>query len=129
MTKYYFINLIKLIGKRKVFGLYYFNCNVPLLKERRSNLSGHQLKYCPICKKKPTDKNLATWIEWEIKEERISKPTGVTSCCVFTYAIPKNEVRRKYLGNHERVIVNEFGKKYTGSDFLNMLKYNCITKK
>jgi len=87
------------------------------------------LKYCPICKKKPTDKNLATWIEWEIKEERISKPTGVTSCCVFTYAIPKNEVRRKYLGNHERVIVNEFGKKYTGSDFLNMLKYNCITKK
>ncbi len=120
------------IGKRSAAGLYCWDCGVTLAKGGEAIIhTGDAAWYesCPRCGAEPTKtNNLATGpaaVELGFAEPAKARPTGVHGCASFTWAQDPAAVRATCSGVREPIVVDEYGRKLTGFEFLRMLTTNC----
>lgn len=120
------------IGKRSAAGLWCWDCGLTLCEGgidgiHMSRFGWH--KTCPKCGAEPVAEGLAAGagaVELGFAKPRTKKPTGVRSCSSFTWAQDPAKVRAKCEENaNKKVVVDEYGRKLTGREFLTMVKVNC----
>lgn len=102
-------------------GLYESNLSntIAALSERYLDLGQEELK--PITK----EINSAL-VELGFSKANSQRPHGVCSCSSFSWAQNPQAIKMKCKANYnEKLINNEYGDRFTGLEFLNMLKYNC----
>ena len=120
------------IGKRSAAGLYCWDCNTTLCKRGPMSIHGATQDWhdaCPKCGKKsefsmvlPT----ASAVELGFSGPRKFRPKGVASCSSFSYGIQPEIVKRICSINLDSPTVeDEYGRKLTGKEFLEMLEMNC----
>ena len=121
------------IGKRSAAGLYCWDCNLTLCKEgeERIHYDSQWHDACPQCGKtldaeKNALKEGSAAVELGFAKPRVVKPTGVRSCSSFSWAQPP-ELFRPFARAHaaDEVVRDEYGRKFMGRDFLEMLESNC----
>lgn len=84
---------------------------------------------CTCCGQAPVDETLDTssgGVELGFAQPRQQRPTGVQSCASFSWAQPPEAVMkvcRRY--PKRKLVVDEYGRQYTGWEFLEMLEHNC----
>lgn len=136
------------IGKRSAAGLYCWDCGVSLCKEGEQfvhysarprhfssladDLAAERGKWntaCPICGKIRMDESLSegsVGIELGFAKPRSERPLGVRSCSSFTWAQAPDAVRKVCLERPAEVLIrNEYGERFTGGEFTDMLLSNC----
>lgn len=119
------------IGKRSAAGMYCWDCDVTLCEGGNDGVhySRHGWhKTCPQCGAAPVDEGLrsgAAALELGFSGPRKSRPTGVRSCCSFSWAQHPEEVRRLCQEYPDSPIIqDEYERAWTGSQFLDMLHTN-----
>ena len=121
------------IGKRSAAGNYCWTCGRTLCRQGEKAIhQGHSDWYpvCPNCDAKPDDEGnivRAVGVELGFSKPREDRPTGVHSCSSFTWAQDPEEVFME-LGrrnSHKAAVIDEYGKTYTSTEFIIMLKNNC----
>lgn len=125
------------IGKRSAAGHYCWDCRLTLCKDGEDGLHQscrHEIgcrcrwfNACPQCGGK-VQKNGFNPVDVELgfAASLTVKPTGVTGASSFSYAQkPKlvEQICQEFSG--EKVVENEYGKRFTGAEFLQMLDTNC----
>ncbi len=122
------MNPIIHIGKRSAAGLYCWDCKTSLIKTGRVHYDSTWHEACPLCKKVPVKEKLE---ESTMGQElgfgkQIAKPSGVRSCCSFSWAQEPEVVRRICRENMEKdIIENEYLDHYTGRLFLEQIDELC----
>lgn len=117
------------LGKRSAAGLYCWDCGLTLCKggEARIHFDDEWYDACPRCGGKPVDKTLtsgAVGVELGFAKAPTAKPTGVRSCCSFGWAQDPDEVKRRCEVDLDTpIIVDEYGREYTGRQFLDVLVF------
>lgn len=137
------------LGKRSAAGLFCYDCDVTLYRYGTDRIHeeppdvpprgdlGVRLKAyaaawydrCPRCGQAPAEEPLhtsAAGVELGFAKPRRVRPTGVRSCASFSWAQPPEEVRavcRQF--PRRKLVVDEYGRTYTGREFLRMLAANC----
>ena len=123
------------IGKRSAAGMYCWDCRKTLCAngEAAIHFSERNEKWhdaCPKCGKKyvqpesPWDS--AGGVELGFTQPKKVKPTGVQTVASFSWAQDPNITRQLCQTNADRkVVADEYGHKYTGQEFLDMLECNC----
>ena len=116
------------IGKRSAAGLYCWDCEITLCKQGTDGIHDDDADWydkCPKCGKEPEYEG------WESSAGRelgfaTSKPkkkTGVKSCASFTWAQKSKDVIKKAKANlDKKIIIDEYGRTYTGKEFLQVLE-------
>jgi len=141
----------KHIGKRSAAGSYCWSCNMTLREGGEdlvhqssrhfakngfgftdSDINKGWHKSCPVCGEKRTNDTNAALIELGFEEpnnDNSKKRTGVQSCSSFNYARSQAELS-KYLKRvwNKKVIKDEYGRKFTGKEFDEMIRNNCPIK-
>lgn len=115
------------IGKRSAAGPFCWNCNKTLCKEGNQGIHygchheiGCNCKWydaCPDCGKKhnPNSTHLEGY-----------RPSGVESCCSFSWAQEPEFVRMLCtVFADKEIILDEYERKLTGREFLTMIEINC----
>lgn len=112
------------IGKRSAAGMYCFDCNVTLcaggpnaVHEGRSNWH----EQCPQCGKKWIPDKLdesSAGLELGFNKNPVNANEGIKSCSSFTWAINKDSFYKNWW---IRKVVDEYGRKYTKKEFIEML--------
>lgn len=125
------------IGKRSAAGMYCWDCGITLCKGGESQihmgtLFNHDLERydkCPRCGKYrlPIAINRGVAVELGFAKPRIQRPTGVQGCSSFSWAQDPPVVRDTclYSTPWRKIVVNEYGDKMTGRQFIKMLEMNC----
>jgi len=137
------------IGKRSAAGMYCWDCGVTLCKGGEDDIhSGSSRLYrrgdengtyyvrndwydeCPKCgQKRGTEGiNQGVAVELGFAIPRTERPTGVQGCSSFSWAQVPLVVHTKCLHGLNRwrkIVVDEYGRKYTGGQFIKMLDMNC----
>lgn len=122
------------IGKRSAAGLYCWDCDTTLCKKGNDAIHISDTPdwhtSCPECGKTTNEEwnspGQAASIELGFSNPKPSRPHGVLSCSSFTWAIPPEPAKLKFAKNtFLRRIRDEYGRKYTGKEFLQMLETNC----
>ena len=120
-TNFYLLNG-KHVGKRSAAGPYCWDCNATLCKGGEDDIHKDREWYgsCPVCGKRPIDESLETSAagrELGFNKSEPIKKTGVRSCSSFTWAMLWDaDFTRK------RTIKDEYGRRYTGKEFENILE-------
>lgn len=128
-----FDNPITHIGKRSAAGAYCWDCRQTLCAGGEAAVhsgSGHFREACPKCGKSPRKVSLtdggAASVELGFTKPSTEPPTGVGSTASFSWAQDPETVRRICADRpNDALIVDEYGQKLTGAEFLTMLKCNC----
>jgi len=124
------------IGKRSAAGMYCWDCRITLCKGGESRIHRDSIFYdeCPRCGKSRIREKLdisPVDVELGFAKPRTEKPTGVQGCSSFSWAQAPLVVRAKCLhglcglNRWRRIVVDEYGRKYTGGQFIKMLDINC----
>lgn len=120
------------IGKRSAAGLYCWDCGVTLCQSGISGIhrAGQRwLDRCPRCGQSPdaeTMANSAVGLELGFARLKAKRPHGVRSCSSFSWAQDPIAIRKLcFTLGDEPVVVDEYGRVYTGDQFLLMLMANC----
>lgn len=122
------------IGKRSAAGLYCWDCDETLCPGGKAAIhqggSESWPDACPKCGKGRTDEGLKdgnpAGVELGFSRPRDDRPTGVRGCSSFTWAQDPDKARRACEANMDREVVrNEYGDRFTGGQFLRMLRANC----
>ena len=132
-TNFYFTRGRKHIGKRSAAGFYCWDCRKTLCKDGDKGVHQHASGWhetCPVCGQKPTENPLglidvgSAAVELGWAKPNVKPKLGVASCSSFTWAMEPEIVKKscKRLG---KPVVDEYGTKYTGKQFLNMIESNC----
>lgn len=115
------------VGKRSAAGLYCYDCGVTLVA------GDGQLARCSKCGKAPPDFSAfdrgAVAVELGFAKPEPKRPTGVFTAASFSWAIePDGEdgARARLEKNFDvPIVIDEYGRSYTGRTFLAMLRANC----
>jgi len=126
------------IGKRSAAGMYCWDCGVTLCKGGNAKIHfGTLFNYdeewydkCPKCGQERVTEgiNKGIVVELGFAKPRSSKPTGVQGCSSFSWAQEPLSVRKRCLrlsNRWRKIVVDEYGQKYTGKQFIKMLDTNC----
>lgn len=124
------------LGKRSGAGLYCWDCRVTLCSEGEESIhsgSNTFLSACPKCGKTEEDNipsrfdRLAdTEAEYVPEEADYRKPTGVAGCCSFTWAQDPDQALAIMMERPNEILVeDEYGRAYTGEEFLKLLDASC----
>lgn len=106
------------IGKRSAAVWYCYSCNLTLCRGGESGI--HHGKgfhdACPSCGGTPN----------RSAQPEDVRPTGVAGACSFSWAQEPDAVRRTCEERaDEEIVVDEYGRQYTGRAFLAMLDAQC----
>lgn len=105
------------VGKRSAAGLYCWDCGVTLCKRGESGVHQSDSEWfetCPKCGHAPVKETIeesAAGRELGFKKGKPARKKGVASCASFTWAMWKDGLAGK------RVLEDEYGKRYTRSEF------------
>ena len=121
------------IGKRSAAGWYCWDCRATfcLTGEGAIHYSAlsRRSETCPRCGAEKPDLKLrggAAGIELGFRDADVHVPTGVGTVCSFNWAQDPDRVRRTCAERpDESLIEDEYGRDYTGQEFLDMLAANC----
>lgn len=124
------------IGKRSAAGLYCWDCNQTFCKKGESHIHNGRFKdrdrdwhkKCPSCNKvqKKDEEHGSGMIELGFSNPKPSRPTGVQTCSSFSWAQEPETVFTVCKENENlEIIVDEYGRKMSGREFLDMLDHNC----
>jgi hypothetical protein len=118
------------IGKRSAAGPYCWDCSQTLCVQGEDQVHLGVSEWhisCPKCKSSPdTTGHNAAKVELGFQPPASSTPSGVSSCSSFSWGIAPEKVFAICESKmDEPIIVNEYGEKLTGEEFLNMLSSNC----
>lgn len=120
------------IGKRSAAGMYCWDCMQILCKGGKSKIHYDYGFYdeCPRCGQKRNTKgiNRGAAIELGFAKSRTTRSTGVQGCSSFSWAQEPSKVRKRCLklsSRWRKIIVDEYGRKMTGRQFIEMLDNNC----
>jgi len=86
---------------------------------------------CPRCGREPASEELDAGpvaVELGFAGPRKERPTGVRGCSSFTWAQEPLSVRERCLrlsNRWRKIVVDGYGQKYTGKQFIKMLDTNC----
>lgn len=124
------------IGKRSAAGMYCWDCGVTLCRGGESQihmgtLFNHDQEWfseCPVCGQEPIVPVAEGLLELGFGSPRTKLPTGIRSCSSFSWAQGPLSVRKRCLRSINRwrkIVVNKYGEKFTGRQFIEMLDNNC----
>lgn len=120
------------LGKRSASGPYCFDCQITLCRDGEKGIHLGKSKWherCPKCGAKKKEESLnesSGGVELGFAKPVSTMKKGVQSCSSFSWAQDRDIVIRvcNEKGD-ERIIVDEYGTEYTGSEFTEMLYFNC----
>jgi len=111
------------IGKRSAAGLYCWSCDAPLPEDEEK---------CIHCgtrweRKGPGEPGNAAGVELGFAEPAMERPhNGVTNASAFRWAMEPDRVRLLCEASMDApCVVDEYGSKMTGREFLEMLRCQC----
>jgi len=123
------------IGKRSAAGMYCWDCGATLCVggEREIHTAGPRSKFndcCLVCGNEPVKvnglKEGPAAVELGFAKPNVKRSTGVRGCSSFSWAQPpKLFLRFAKERVAEHIVRDEYGRKYTGREFLIMLDANC----
>jgi len=121
------------IGKRSAAGLYCYDCDLTLIVGGVHSSGSSQHQACPKCGAKPPDFSKldrgAAAVELGFAKPEPERPKGVYTAASFSWALEPDggEGVRAILGRNlkAKIVVDEYGRTYTGAEFLSMLRSNC----
>lgn len=124
------------LGKRSGAGLYCWDCKVTLCsggEELIHKGSAQFLSACPKCHKTESDsfpdrfsRIVGVVEEVRAEENDYKKPTGVAGACSFTWAQDADRAIQIMMDQPDEVLVeDEYGRTYTGDEFMRLLDANC----
>ena len=119
------------IGKRSAAGWYCYDCGTTLAKGGLSAVHSGAGQYdaCPQCGKKPQQNGYnGAMIElgFAASPQPPQKPSGVQGVSSFSFAQePELVIARCNAGLFAPIIRDEYGRTYTGAEFLWMLDTYC----
>ena len=115
------------IGKRSAAGRYCWDCGSVFhthTMEIHSGRDSGDLGSCPGCGKPAKINSFAkssAGVELGFVKSKEVPKKGIGSCCSFTWTLMKHKRRLQELadkGDTKKVVVNEYGDKFTASEFL-----------
>lgn len=120
------------IGKRSAAGLYCFDCGVTLCKDGTRGVHLGRSEWhdkCPKCGKSRTPEELdrsSAGVELGFNNNPTEEKTGVRSCSSFNWAMNREtelfkRVRKQGMKLNDPCIVDEYGRKYTAHEFIDLL--------
>lgn len=119
------------IGKRSAAGLYCWKCNVTLCiggVEKIHYGRNNWYSVCPICHEAPINESQqgSGYVELGLAEPKPERPYDVRSCASFSWAQDHIQVLETCNKNLDtQIIADEYGRKLTGKEFIDMLATNC----
>lgn len=123
------------VGKRSAAGWYCYDCNVPLVRGGDSNLVHtcieNIINICPKCgQHKPETSSMpprSALIELGLAKPRTGRQTtGVSTCSSFSWAQDPAFVKSICESRaSETIVADEYGREFTGQEFIQMLFANC----
>lgn len=128
-TNFYFIENDNHIGKCSAAGWYCYDCNQTLCKAGEKGVHESQSDWddkCPECDLPPNKSHSPAMVELGFEKPLTVKPQGVSGASSFSFAIEPADVVetcKEFLG--QKIIKNEYGDTFTGSEFLTMIDANC----
>jgi len=117
------------IGKRSAAGWYCWNCGRTLFNKNEDIHTGlyHADRICPECGQEALGEGLDSGpvaIELGFAKPRRRQPVGVRGASSFSWAQDPGWALERAIAN-SCGIVDEYGHKLTGPEFVNMLVSNC----
>lgn len=117
------------IGKRSAAGLWCWDCDCALYSEPAEHIHsglGYELLSCPMCGARIPEKvHNAGHVELGFANPLKQRPTGITGVASFSFAQPPLEVGVKLMRHYMNpIVIDEYGRKLTGKEFLEMLTAN-----
>lgn len=120
------------IGKRSAAGAYCWDCNETLCSggKARIHYGDTFLAACPSCgKTRGQTEGLSKGpvaVELGFADPATDRPSGVCGAASFTWAQNPKTVRRTCRKRRDEIlIVDEYGRELTGTEFLAMLAATC----
>lgn len=117
------------IGKRSAAGRYCYDCKVSLCVGGENNVHEGYEQYnsCPRCGKGEEPKAYnAVMVELGFEQATAQKLTGVQGTSSFTWAqTPEQVIARCNERLFQHCVEDEYGRTYTGQQFLWMLDTGC----
>lgn len=121
------------IGKRSAAGLYCWNCRITLCVGGETEIHmgrSDWLEVCPKCGQSKADvdglRQGPAAVELGFAKPEVVPPTGVRGCASFSWAQDPERVKRICEQRlEEELIVDEYGRRLTCNQFLQMLAANC----
>lgn len=124
------------IGKRSAAGWYCWDCDVTLCLSGKGRVhyssdNGNWSETCPKCGNKKSEgkdglETRAASVELGFDKPREDRPEGVQTTSSFSWAEDPTAVRQKCeVRRDEECVVDEYGRKMTGGEFLRMTRSNC----
>ena len=115
------------IGKRSAAGLYCWDCGVTLCKGGKDKIHYTSDWYdrCQVCGKEPEQEDLSessVGRELGFNRSEHHQKTGVRSCSSFTWAVPAIRWKKIVLQTQSKLVVDEYGDKYTIEEFKMILE-------
>jgi hypothetical protein len=124
-------NPVNHIGKRSAAGQFCWDCMVSLCKDVKTLHEGYAEWHetCPNCWQEPVDPSMdkgAVAVELGYAKPEEERPMGVQTCFSFTWAhSPERTISKCMQHPQDTLVVDEYGREYTGYQFLRMLECNC----
>ena len=139
------------IGKRSAAGMYCYDCSLTMCAAGESQVhhgGPRGIRFmtdaykewekeawyekCPKCGAEREEESLkesATGVELGFAEAKVERPTGLKSCCSFSYCQDPEEVKKRCLeAGDDIALFDEYGSSLTGTEFLAMLEAQCPIK-
>jgi hypothetical protein len=122
------------IGKRSAAGMYCWDCRITMCKQGESAIHYGQAQWhdaCPQCGKLPQKAGLTgegpVAVELGFAKPNANIKVGVQGCCSFTWAQNPPLVKSilTYAAKDQVMISDEYGRQYTGQEFMELVLDNC----
>jgi hypothetical protein len=124
------------IGKRSAAGRYCYDCGSTFNRDGTTEVHSGSLgdrfgwdTVCPCCGKSPDDTTKQydpVMVELGFQKPCDIKPAGISGASSFTWTMMKHKwVLEKRIGWKRSQVVDEYGKKYTAKEFLDMIERTC----
>lgn len=124
------------IGKRSAAGLYCWDCQRTLCPggnafvHRGGRGTPEWPTVCSQCGAKhaptgPWTKGNPAAVELGLAKSNDRKPSGIAGAASFSWAIAPTDIRERIYADPEISVVDEYGRKMTGHEFLEMVDINC----
>ena len=127
-TNYYLVRNHEHIGKRSAAGFFCFDCKKSLCKMGEFAVHHDTSAWwneCPECGKVPVAERLkksSIGIELGLNTDITEQKQGVRSCSSFTFAIDAARLKVSFwFGHYREVVVDEYGRRYTMGQFLEII--------
>ena len=120
------------IGKRSAAGAYCWDCRLTLCRDGEARIhfqnSGFH-KSCPRCHKQPPkpswEQGNGAAVELGFAKPNKQRPSGVTYVSSFSWAQDPKSVLAACKNNYTACVEDEYGKVYSGQEFVAMLEFQC----